>query len=113
MGLVDTLITLNHESHVPLIININIQDINININIQSIKKYSEEEKNFVNSIIQGIENLNISSIRSREDLQNLVQQLATIFENAWHQHSKLRHITKHSRYGGVKTILTTLTDIPN
>ena len=32
---------------------------------------------------QGVENLDVFSIRGREDLQNVVNQLAAIFDNAW------------------------------
>jgi len=85
------------SDHVPLIIEIGIREINTDINIWFIKKNSEEEKNFITSLVHSIENLNTSTIRSKENLENLVQQLATIFENIWSLHSKLKHITKHSK----------------
>lgn len=83
--------------HVPLIIEVGIREINIDISILSIKKNSKEEKNFIKSLMQGVENLDVFSIRGREDLQNMVNQLAAIFDDAWCQHSKWRHVTKHSK----------------
>ena len=83
------------SDHIPLIIEIGIREINTDINIWSIKKDSEKEKNFIISLVQGIQNLNTSAIRSKENLESLVQQLANILENVWSLHSKLKHITKH------------------
>jgi len=85
------------SDHIPLVIEIGIGEINTDVNIWSIKKDSEEEKNFITSLVQGIQNLDTSAIRSKENLENLVQQLATIFENMWSFHSKLKHIMKHSK----------------
>ena len=70
------------SDHIPLIIEICIGEKNTDVNIGSIKKDSEEEKNFIISLVQGVQNLNISAIRSKENLKSLVQQLANIFENA-------------------------------
>jgi len=42
------------SDHVPLIIEIGIRDVNTDINIWSIKKDSEEEKEFISSLVQGI-----------------------------------------------------------
>ena len=38
-------------------------------NIWSIKKDSEEEKNFITSLIHGVKNLNTSVIRSKENVR--------------------------------------------
>lgn len=62
-------------------VEIGIQGISININKWSIRKDSKEEKNFISSIITGIKNLDTSSIVTKEDLENAVQQLAAIFEH--------------------------------
>jgi len=85
------------SDHVPLIIEIGIREINTNINIWSIKKDSDEEKEFIFSLVQGIQNLDTSTIRSKANLKTLTQQLADVFENAWSMHSKQKHITKHSK----------------
>jgi len=39
------------SDHIPLIIEIGIGEINTNINIWSIKKDSEEEKEFISSLV--------------------------------------------------------------
>jgi len=61
------------SDHVPLIIEIGIGKINTDINIWSIKKNSEEEKDFISSLVQGVQSLDISTIRSKANLKTLVQ----------------------------------------
>ena len=70
------------SDHIPLIIEIDIGEINTDVNIWSIKKDSKEEKNFITSLVQGIQSLDTSVIRSKENLETLVQQLVNVFENA-------------------------------
>jgi len=71
------------SDHVPLTIKIGIQGINVDINKWSIRKDSKEEKSFISSIIDSVKNLDTSSIETKEDLENSIQQLATIFEYTW------------------------------
>jgi len=85
------------SSHVPLIIEIGIREVNTDINIWSIKEDSEEEKEFMFSLVQGMQNLDTLPIRSQANLESLVQQLAHVFKNAWNTHSKQKRITKHSK----------------
>ena len=68
---------------------------NINITIWSIKKDNDNKKKFIKSLMNSIKQLDITDIMSKEDLQTIVLQLATTFENAWSQYSKLKYITKH------------------
>jgi len=70
------------SNHIPLIIEIGIGEINTDVNIWSIKKDSKEEKDFITSLVQGIQSLDTSVIRSKENLETLVQQLVNVFENA-------------------------------
>ena len=63
----------------------------------SIKKDSEEEKNFISSIITGVKNLDTSNIGTKDGLENSIQQLKTTFDHAWINNSKLKRITKHSK----------------
>jgi len=58
-----------------------IREINTDINIWSIKKDSEEEKDFIFSLVRGIQSLDTSAIRSKASLETLVQQLANVFKN--------------------------------
>jgi len=64
------------SDHVPLIIEVGIREINTDINIWSIKKDSKEEKDFITSLVQGVQSLDTSAIRSKANLETLVQQLA-------------------------------------
>jgi len=48
-------------------------------------------------LVQGIQSLDTSAIRSQANLEASVQQLVNIFENAWNTHSKQKCITKHSK----------------
>ena len=68
------------SDYVPLIIEVEIKKVNIDITIQSIKKNSNDTKKFIKSLINSIEQLNTTDITSKEDLQNIVLQLATTFE---------------------------------
>ena len=61
---------------------IGIREINTDINIWSIKKDSKEKKDFISSLVWDIQSLDILTIRSKANLETLVQQLANIFENA-------------------------------
>jgi len=70
------------SNHVPLIIKIGIKKINIDINIWTIGKDSKEEKNFINSITKGIMIFDTANINLKETLENAVQQMSTIINNA-------------------------------
>jgi len=70
------------SDHIPLIIEIGIRKVNTNINIWSIKKDSKKEKEFISSLVQGIQSLDTSAIRSQANLEASVQQLVNVFENA-------------------------------
>jgi len=50
--------------------------------LQTIGKDSEEEENFINSITNSIITLNTTNINSKETLENVVQQISTICNNA-------------------------------
>ena len=78
------------SDYVPLIIEVGIKKVNIDITIQSIKKNSNDTKKFIKSLINSIEQLNTTDITSKEDLQNIVLQLATTFEKVQFQYSKLK-----------------------
>jgi len=57
--------------YVPLIIEIGIRKVNTNINIWSIKKDNKEEKEFISSLIQGVQSLDTSPIRSQANLESI------------------------------------------
>ena len=74
-----------------------INETNIDNFFWSISKDSEEEKNFTKAITDGTLALDTSNITSKEDLEAVVQRLASIFNKAWHSQAKKKRITKHSK----------------
>jgi len=83
--------------HVPRIIEVSINETNIDNSFWSISKDSEEEKNFTKAIADGTLALDTSNIISKENLEVVVQQLASIFNEAWYSQAKKKRITKHSK----------------
>jgi len=69
------------SDYAPLIIEVDIREVNVNISIMLIKKDSKEEKNFIKLLMYNIENLKLSFIKNKEDLQDTVHQLVIIFDN--------------------------------
>jgi len=83
--------------HVPLIIEVSINETNIDNSFWSISKDSEEEKNFIKAITDNTLALDTSDITFKENLEVIVQRLASIFNEAWYSQAKKKHITKHSK----------------
>jgi len=67
--------------HVFLIIKVEIKDVNIDIMVQLIKKDSDEEKNFIKLLRKGIMCLNTSAITDKDNLQAIIIQMASVFED--------------------------------
>jgi len=61
------------SDHVPLIIEVGINETNIDKFFWSICKDSEEEKNFIKAITDNILTLNTTNITSKENLETIVQ----------------------------------------
>ena len=74
----------------------------------AIKKNSKEELEFLNSITNGVLELNTSNIATEEELENSVRKLASIFQNAWTTYSKLKQIILKN--SGIKSALITSAD---
>jgi len=85
------------SDHVPFIIEVSINETNIDNSFWSISKDSEEEKNFIKAITDNILALDTSNIMSKENLETIVQQLASTFNEAWYSQAKKKCITKHSK----------------
>jgi len=85
------------SDHVPLIIEVGINETNIDNSFWFINKDSEEEKNFIKAITDNTLALDTSNIMSKENLEEIVQRLANIFNEAWYSQAKKKHITKHSK----------------
>ena len=58
--------------HVSLIIEVEIKEVNIDVTIWSIKKDSDDKKEFVKSLKKGLELLDTSSITSKNSLQVVI-----------------------------------------
>jgi len=76
---------------------VSINETNIDNFFWSISKDSEEENNFIKAITDNILALDTSNIMSKENLETIVQQLASIFNEAWYSQAKKKCITKHSK----------------
>ena len=85
------------SDYVLFIIKVGIKDVNIDITVQSIKKNSDKEKNFIESLRKGITYLDTLSITGKDSLQAIVIQMASVFKDLWMLHSKLKWITKYSK----------------
>jgi len=83
--------------HMPLIIEVGIQEDDAATTKQSIKKDSNQEKDFIKDITSNIRDLNTANINSKEKLELCVDQLSKIFHDTWNKHSKTTYITKHSK----------------
>jgi len=76
---------------------VSINKTNIDNFFWSISKDSEKEKNFIKAITDNTLALDISNIISKENLEAIVQRLASIFNETWYSQAKKKHITKHSK----------------
>jgi len=85
------------SDHVSLIIRVGINEENIKTIIQSIKKDSEEEQDFIDEIRANIKLLDTRGITDVNALQNIVNQLSSIYSNAWSKFSKPKRITRFSK----------------
>jgi len=76
---------------------VSINETNIDNSFWSISKDSEEEKNFIKAITDNTLVLDTSNIMSKENLEAIVQRLASTFNEAWYSQAKKKCITKHSK----------------
>jgi len=64
---------------------------------QSLVKGSDEEKQFIKSIIQVIKNLNMSYVHNTDAFKEVVQLLSSKIEESWQKYSKPIKITRNSK----------------
>ena len=83
------------SDHIPLTIEVGIEEENIDIIVQSIKKDSNEKKDFMSKIGSSVKHPNSSANINKDTFQEIIDQLFSVYENAWTKHSKPRCITKH------------------
>ena len=85
------------SDHTLITIDISIQDKSIPNKQWSLVKESDDEKQFIDDLIQVIKNMNTTSIYDTKSLEEVVQYLASKIENIWFKHSKTVNITRHSK----------------
>jgi len=83
------------SDHAPLIVNISIFEEYIQTRKQTIIKNSKEERNFIAETIKSIKRINMDHIKSKENLEQIVQDFACNMDEIWFKHSKIVNITRH------------------
>ena len=84
------------SDHTPLMVNILIFEEHIQTRKQTIIKNSKEMR-FITKIIKSVKRLNLDHIKSKEDLEQLVQEFMHNIDKIWLKHSKIVNITRHSK----------------
>jgi len=69
------------SDHIPLIIDMGINDENIDIMIQAIKKDSKEEEAFIRDIIVNVRSIDTLNLKSQEDVQRCITLFTTAFKD--------------------------------
>ena len=85
------------SDHVPLIIDIPIEDEFVQSTKLSIIPGSDKEKEFIKDVISNMLTLDTSNINSVDNLISVVNLLGSIVEQMWLKNSKRTKITKHSK----------------
>ena len=83
--------------YTPFTIHIPIFEKHIQTKKHLLVKDSDEEKIFINEIINHICEINMSNISDIISLKSSVQTIAYITESLWAQYLKTVNITKHSK----------------
>ena len=70
----------------------------LSIAIETVRIVKELVEIWPNEVCdRSVQNLDTLAIRSKANLEILVQQLVDVFENTWNTHSKWKRITKYSK----------------
>ena len=85
------------SDHMPLIIDIPIEDEFVQSTKLSIIPGSDKEKEFIKDVISNMLTLDTSNINSVDNLISVVNHLGSIVEQMWLKNSKRTKITKHSK----------------
>ena len=83
------------SDHAPLSITVPIVDETINILKPSIQQNSEQETAFIREVILVFKNLNTLNISNKECLENMVNNLNLLINQARNKNTKLTIITRH------------------
>ena len=85
------------SNHAPLPIYISIDKEIVCTFKLSIPQKSKQETAFVKKVISNFKNLDTSNIANMEKLENIVNQLEVIIDQAWMKNTKKLRISKHSK----------------
>ena len=85
------------SNHTPLSITIPIVDETIITSKLSIQQNSEQETTFIREVISGVKNLNTLNISNKECLENTVNNINSLINQAWNKNTKQSRITRHSK----------------
>jgi len=85
------------SDHAPLSITISIVNEIINTSKPSIQQNSEQETAFVEEVILIFKNLDMSNLTDKDNLENTVNYLESLINQAWNKNAKRLRITKHSK----------------
>ena len=85
------------SNHVPLSINIPINEEVVCTSKLLIPQRSKLETAFIEEIISNFKNLDTSNIADTEKLEHIVNQLRAIIDQAWTKNAKNLRISKHSK----------------
>jgi len=85
------------SNHAPITIDIPIVDEIIQSTKLSIVPGSDQEKEFIQSVISNLLVLDTSNIDSAENLNRVVNHLGSIIEQMWTKNAKRTRISKHSK----------------
>ena len=85
------------SNHAPLSIDISIDEEVICTSKLLILQKSEQETAFVQQVISNFKNIDISNITNMKKLENIVNQLKAIIDQAWTKNAKKSRISKHSK----------------
>ena len=85
------------SDYTPLSITIPIVDETIITSKLSIQQNSKQETTFIREVISGVKNLNTLNISNKECLENTVNNINSLINQAWNKNTKQSRITRHSK----------------
>ena len=85
------------SDHAPLSVTIPIANKFITTSKLSIQQNSEQENAFIKEIISIFQNLDTFNISNKECLENTVNNLNLLVNQAWNKNTKRLRITRHSK----------------
>lgn len=85
------------SDYVFLVVNISIEKEFFQDKCYTIVKNSKEEKDFIAEFINSIENINMTNISNKDNLEYIVQEYSNILETIWFKYLKYINITRCSK----------------